>query len=82
MPNSRKLHEFVNENDSFEELVEKADQKRYSHELLTGVEGLGFEVAETIEIEVETLGAQELGWLWLVWEDYYDGDPTPQEAPA
>lgn len=82
MPDTRDLQEFINEHDSFEELAEKVDSERHSHELLTGVEGLGFEIDDVLEIDVEFLGAQELGWLWLVWEDLYDGDPSVQEVPA
>lgn len=81
-PDRRELVEFVNEHDSFEELVEKVNTDRRSRKLLTDVETLGFEINEIIETEVEFFGAQELGWLWLIWEDVYDGEPAAQEATA
>ena len=76
MPDTDRLHGPIRHYDSFSTLLDDVNSKRHTHEMLTGVEGVGTEIEENLPAELTHLSPMEIGWMWLLYEAHHDDEES------
>jgi len=71
MPETEGIHQFIEEHESFAELVAELEEENIHTDLSSLIEDVGKEIYETNRLRGGGPGPREMGWVLLCWEAHH-----------